>query len=382
MTTRKCRALIDILSQVPDFRKAKGKRHPLSAILALACVAMMCGYKSYSAIAQWGRNYGNGFAKRLGFTHDKTPCASTLHTIFRYLSIESLEKQLAVWVNEVIACFPHSNDTIEAIAMDGKTLKGSQKQKAKITHLLSAVSHQLGLTCLQQQVDTKTNEIPISVKMLESLVLEGKVVTTDALLTQKSLCRNLIRCGADYVMPVKDNHPQLVADISLLFDCPDGFEDTFTTHQTVDKAHGRIEIRKITASDALREYTHWPGLKQVFVIERQRIVISTGEISQQTTYGITSLGKHQVTAKQLLALNRHHWTIENRSHWVRDVTFDEDRSQVRCGNIPQVMAAIRNTTIGLIRWAGFSNVAAATRYFAARPTQALGLLGIDVVKTE
>ena len=238
MTTRKCRALIDILSQVPDFRKAKGKRHPLSAILALACVAMMCGYKSYSAIAQWGRNYGNEFSKRLGFTHDKTPCASTLHTIFRYLSIESLEEQLAVWVNEVIACFPHSNDATEAIAIDGKTLRGSQKQKAKITHLLSAVSHQLALTCFQQQVDTKTNEIPISEQMLQSLVLEGKVVTTDALLTQKSLCRNLIRCGAAYVMPVKDNHRQLVADISLLFDRPDGFQETMTTHQTVDKGHG------------------------------------------------------------------------------------------------------------------------------------------------
>ena len=102
MTTPKCRPLVEILAEVEDFRKPKGKRHPLSAVLTLACVAMMCGYRSYSAMAEWGRNYGTNLAEALGFTHRKTPCASTWHTIFRHLSIQSHQEKLGQWASTVI----------------------------------------------------------------------------------------------------------------------------------------------------------------------------------------------------------------------------------------------------------------------------------------
>lgn len=114
----------------------------------------------------------------------------------------------------------------------------------------------------------------------------------------------------------------------------------------------------------------------MFRLERQVILKKTGEVREEVVAGVTSLEPERADAARLLALGRGHWTIENRSHWVRDVTFDEDRSQVRCGNIPQVMAALRNTVVGLMRWAGYTNMAAACRRFAAQPQAALHLIGI------
>ena len=138
-----------------------------------------------------------------------------------------------------------------------------------------------------------------------------------------------------------------------------------------------MERRRITSSDGLAGYLDWPGQQQVFMVERAVIHLRTGEVKQETIYGVTSLGMRQADAGRLLQLVRHHWHIENRSHWVRDVTFDEDRSQVRVGSIPQVIAALRNTVIGLLRLNGATNIAAATRRMAARPAEALALLGIS-----
>lgn len=117
-------------------------------------------------------------------------------------------------------------------------------------------------------------------------------------------------------------------------------------------------------------------MQQVFQIERRIVRVRTGEMRQETVYGVTSLPPDRASADHLLAYSRAHWHIENRSHWVRDVTFDEDRSQVRVGSLPQVLAALRNTTIGLLRLHGATNLAAACRRNAAHPWEALALLGI------
>ena len=125
-------------------------------------------------------------------------------------------------------------------------------------------------------------------------------------------------------------------------------------------------------------YSAWPGLAQVFALGRHVITQKTTEERVEVVYGVTSLHPERGTPERLLDLVRSPWQIEHKSHWVRDVTFDEDRSQVRCGNIPQVMAARRKTTIGLLRWAGYSNMAAACRRFAAQPDLALTLIGIKL----
>ena len=161
MTKTTSRHLLDILAEVPDFRNKRGKRHPLPAILALAIIAMMAGCRSYTAIAEYGRTYHKDLAKALGFTHTKTPCASTLHYVFKAIDATALENALTHWATAVLENLSTDTQT-HAIAIDGKTLRGSQKQGATFTHLLSVVSHQLGITLTQQPVAAKTNEIPIA----------------------------------------------------------------------------------------------------------------------------------------------------------------------------------------------------------------------------
>ena len=371
------RPLIEVFAAMPDFRKARGKRHPLTAIFALACCAMLCGARSYSAIAEWGRNYGARIAQALGFTH-ATPCAATLHTIFRHVNRDEFEGRLGAWADSVVASLPAAPETAGiAVALDGKTLRGSKKQGAPGTHLLAALAHHVGVTLAQHAVDDKSNEITAVETILQQLVLEDRIVTMDALLTQRHVAQTIVDKGGDYVMIVKENQPRLLADIELVFTLPP-IGDRQDTARTVDIGHGRIEQRNVTTSEALVGYSDWPGLAQVFELGRHVITQKTGAERVEVVYGVTSLSSERATPERLLALVRGQWQIENKLHWVRDVTFDEDRSQVRCGNIPQVLAALRNTAIGLLRWAGHTNIAAACRRLAAQPLQALALIGIEL----
>jgi predicted transposase YbfD/YdcC len=372
-----CRPLIDVLAEIPDCRHARGKRHPLPAILALVCVAILCGYRSYSAISQWARVYPRELVVALGLTHSTSPCAATLCTILRQLDRDQLEERLATWARSALAALPPDPTEDDAIALDGKTLRGSKHQGALNVHLLSALSHRLGLTLGQQAVGDKTNEISHVIPLLRMLVFEGWIFTMDALLTQRSVAQTIVEGGGDYVMLAKGNQPNLEADIALVFTEPP--EDDSQLHaETIDRAHGRIEHRCLTVSTALVGYSDWPGLQQVFRLDRETLLRSTGETRRETVYGLTSLDPARADAHRLLRIIRHHWRIENRLHWVRDVTFDEDRSQVRCGSTPEVMATFRNTAVGLLRLAGETNIAAATRRLAASPWSALALIGLSL----
>ena len=372
--TRQGLALINVFSSIPDFRQPKGKRHPLKAILALAAAATLCGYRSYSAMAEWGRYYGRDLARALGFTHEKTPCASTLHTIFRNLDRQLFEQELGAWAEAVTG--ESLSQEFEATAIDGKSLRGSQKQGAAGAHLLSAVSQRLGLTLLQRAVPDHTNEIGIILDLIGGLILEGRVITVDALLTQEKIAEAILDGRGHYLMVVKENQAEVLDWIRSVLDEPHWFCEAPDEAETLDIGHGRIEHRKLISSSVLEGSELWPGIKQVMKIERRVIKKKSGAQRQEVVYGVTSLSREQARAEQLLKMSRGHWHIENKGHWVRDVTYDEDRSQVRCGNIPQVMAAMRNAAIGLMRCAGETNIAAACRKFAAQPWSALALIGI------
>src|SRR5262249_17727904 len=237
--------------------------------------------------------------------------------------------------------------------------------------------HRLGLTLAQQAVDDKTNEITQVETVLRQLVLRDRVVTMDALLTQRHVAQTIVDAGGDYVMTVKENQPQLRADIELIFTLPPvgGRQEAA---RTVDIGHGRIEQRNITTSEALVGYSDWPGLAQVFELGRHVMDQKTGQERVEVVYGVTSLSAQRAAPARLLELVRGQWQIENKSHWGRDGPFEEAGSKVRCGNTPQVRAALPNTAIGLLRWAGHTNIAAACRQLAAQPVQALALIGITL----
>jgi predicted transposase YbfD/YdcC len=178
-------------------------------------------------------------------------------------------------------------------------------------------------------------------------------------------------------MVVKGNHKTLEKKLHFFFcgSCLFGAEFERATQQNIE--HGRLETRSIlTSSDLPKDYTGFPEVAQAFCLTRKVVLKKTGEIRDETIYGFTDLTSKQVSASDLLTLVRGHWHIENKSHYVRDVTFDEDHSRVRCGNLPQLMASLRNVCIALMRVANCRNIAATCREFAARPAKALHLLGV------
>ena len=182
-------------------------------------------------------------------------------------------------------------------------------------------------------------------------------------------------------MVVKNNHKLLFAKIARFFAGSCLFGAEFTRTHTHEDARGRVETRTLTlSSDLPRNYTGFAGVQQLFCLTRTVLIKKTGQRREETVYGMTSLAAHHTSPARLLSLIRGHWHIENKSHYVRDVTYGEDHSQVRQGNLPQVMAALRNACIGLMRVQGHTNIAQACRLYAARPQDALQLMGIP--KTE
>jgi len=369
------RPLIEVLVEVPDHRHARGKRYALVSILALTVAAVLCGARRYGDVAQWGRDYGGAVTEALGFTRGTTPCASTIHDVFKGLNIEAFEERLEGWAGNVVRTV--EGHRLRGRALDGKTLRGSTKQGAPGTHLLSLVSHGLGLTLVQQAVEDKTNEIPASLEVLRRLLFTGEMITVDALLTQREIATTIVDRGGAYLMPAKDNQPELRDTITAVLATPPTLAEPVRHALERTYGHGRHERRSIQVRALLPGDTDWPYAQQVFRIDRRVVRVTTGEVRHESLLGVTSLRSDQTSPAEILQLVRAHWTIENRSHYVRDVTFDEDRSQVRTATIPQVLAAMRNLAIGVMRVAGYTNIAATCRRFAARPTEALALIGLQ-----
>lgn len=378
------RPLSEYLTDLVDPRKAKGLRHTLVAILCLCVVAMLCGAKTPKAIANWWKNRPDPklFLERLRFTQPYGPGKSTLYRVLALVTVEAFIRQVNRWLAENFSqLFPAEPNALDGVSVDGKTLRGSRKQGAVNTHLLSAFSHRLRCTFAQLGVDDKTNEIGAMPDLLADLIIAGHVFTMDALLTQRDIAETIIENKGDYVMVAKDNQPTLRADIATLFEpehCTPGFSPPpkdWRPETTINKGHGRLEYRTLQASTALNEYLDWPGVQQVFRLERKTIILKTGEVRQEIVYGLTSLPPERASAAQLLHLTRAHWGIENRSHWVRDVTFGEDQSQVRKGTLPQMMAALRTCVIGLFHLREFRWVPDGFDFFAARPMEALATIG-------
>jgi len=342
---------------------------------------MMCGAKTPKAIAQWLHNRADPapFLTRLGFRMPYGPGIASLYRVLAIVTVEAFLAAVERWLCENFAV--EFAPTTDVIAIDGKTLRGSRKQGATSAHLLSAFSQRLQYAIAQLGVDDKTNEIGAMPEFLADLVIAGRIFTMDALLTQTEIAETIVKHEGDYVMIVKNNQPTLRADIATLFEpevCAPGFsapkKDLRVAEQT-NGGHGRLERRTLTASTALNDYLTWPGVQQVFRLQRKTQGKKRGEIRCETVYGLTSLPPACASAERLLELTRLHWHIENRSHWVRDVTFGEDASQVRKGTLPQFMAALRNVVIGVIRQHPFRHIPDGLNFFSARPLEALECIG-------
>ncbi len=370
---------------VPDPRRHASIRYPLAAMLSLAVSALLAGQHSVLAIAEWGARQPAEVLTRLGFVPGQTPCQSTVQRLFARLDVDALTRALTAHVTAL----PALADTPMGISLDGKALRGQLQYRDVGTPIdvLTAVCHATGLVLAHEPiaaevvtaVATKAEaELTVAPALLAQLDWTGRVLTGDALFCQRHLCRQVLDAGGGYLLLVKGNQPLLERDQHWLFEPSPGAEPPLPLldrreARTIERGHGRQqEVRHLIASTDLTGYVDWPGLAQVFRLERTWQ--ERGRSKRQVQSGITSLDPDIGTPARLLALKRGHWGIENGLHRVKDVTFGEDASLIHSGSGPLVMALLRDTAISLLYRAGIRRVASCLRRFSQQPNDALDLV--------
>jgi hypothetical protein len=206
-------SLMELLEGLYDPRRARGRRHPLAALLGLAVVAMLAGMTSYEAIVHYGKERGWDFLQHLGFTTRWGLCKATYSRVFRRIDAAEFEARVGRWVRGRLGPgdAPH-------VAIDGKAARGSRDGVTPGVHLVSAYAPHVKAVLAQLRVDAKTNEHKAALELLGVLAVKGKVVTGDAMFRHRDFCAKVIAPGGDYVLPVKDNQPTLGKDIAAAFE--------------------------------------------------------------------------------------------------------------------------------------------------------------------
>ncbi len=363
--------------QLSDQRCRRGIRYPLPIALVMITLAKLGGEDGPKGMAEWLENRVDFLSQALKLPRKSTPHAVTISRILgKAVAVEELEQVVGSYFQ---SC-PEVQQSL-LISMDGKTVRSTIPYgQTQGLHLLALYLPQEGLVLMQMEVDQKENEIAVAPKILQMVDLEAKIVVGDALHTQRKVSAQIVEAGGDYYWTVKENQSALREAIEGFFE-PEvqtpGFglavTDLRTTSQ-VNQGHGRTERRTLTATRVFAGELDWPKARQVFKLERRFLHHRSGKVSQETIFGITSLSPQQADAAQLLAINRGYWGIENGLHYRRDATLGEDRTRVKMGHAPRVMAILNNLTLGLIARQGSRFVPEARRKFAAQPQLALNLL--------
>ena len=365
------------LGQLTDLRKAKGKRYSLEMLLMIILMAKLCGENTPMEIAEWAEHRKEEVMEMLHLKWSRMPHHNTYRRILA-------EKMHAEEIERLVGEYNQKGKHGQVYAMDGKAMLGKRKDSETGTeYLLSVYDVEQAKVLSQVEVGRKENEITKAAQVLKQVEIAQKVITGDAMHTQRGVSRQILEAGGDYVWPVKENQLHLYQNIQSLF-APEypkpGFgkiPTDFLTAKTVNKGHGRIETRTLTTSEMLNAYSGWPEAAQVYRLERHFDWRRNGrsiKTSAQVEFGITSLTRQKATPLTLLNIRRAHWGIETGLHYRRDVTLREDATRMTLGNAAQIMACINNLVLALIRQANFHNTAQARRWFSNRINKAFALL--------
>lgn len=377
-------SLLDHLRQVPDPRRRRGIRHALASILTITAAAVLAGARSFTAVAEWIADAPAQVQAVLEVRHDpiagvaRPPHEATIRRVLARVDADALDAIFTAWLaarrRVLLQAKPESpgeRPKRQAIAVDGKALRGARLDEHQTVHLLSAFDHASGLVLAQTDVDGKTNEITRFQPLLAGLDLDGCVLTADALHTQRDHATFLVdEKNAHYILIVKKNQPTLHAQLKRLL-----WKQVPVADRRRDRGHGREERRTLKVL-TVKAGLLFPHATQAMQIKRQVRDLKKGKWRTITVYAITSLPTWQASPTDLATWIRGHWSIENRLHYVRDVTYGEDHSQARTGNAPRNMAALRNLAIGTLRLTGATNLAQAIRRLSRDATRPLALLGL------
>ena len=374
--------LLAVLAGLPDPRARRGRRHRLATVLAIAVCAVLAGARSYTAIAEWAHDLPATARMRLGIAARGAPSESAIRRLLQAVDAESLDRAVSGWLGTRASAAgpapqPGSDQPRRLIAIDGKTARGARARGSgegadtRAVHLLASFDQATGVVLGQSVVDGKTNEITAFAPLLDRIDLTEAIITADALHTQRAHADYLHTRGAHYLLTVKANQPGLRRQLKAL---PWAQIPTVDTQH--DKGHGRVESRtvKLTAINDRDGGIAFPHARLAIQLTRRRKALNSRKWHTETIYAITDSDYGHIRADQLADALRGHWGIENRLHWIRDVTYAEDHSQIRTGTGPAAMATLRNLAVSIHRLTGATNIAAACRHVSRHPNRVLALL--------
>ena len=329
----------NLFAEVEDPRVERTRKHPLESILYVVLCGTIAGVDSWIGYQDYAEEHFEILRTVIDLPHG-VPSHDTFARVVERLDVDAFSNRFEGFVQTL------ATKARGIIAVDGKTMRGSHdaKKDVKARHIVSAWADTLGLVLAQEKVDDKSNEITAIPELLSRLDLEGQIVTLDAMGCQRGICQQIVDQGGDYVISLKGNQGNLHADVR------EWFEDESQPYDHMweewDKGHGRSEYRKcmvVKDTGWLGKRHAWPGLKSIAVVESERIT-SKG-VQKERRYYISSL---EPCAERIAKAARRHWGVENRLHWVLDVTMGEDKSRIRTDNAPEILALMRKWGLNII----------------------------------
>jgi predicted transposase YbfD/YdcC len=338
MTQKTTSNIFTHFEKVKDPRLNRKKKHNLSDMFFMTLLAVICGADNWVMIREFCKSKEIWLTKLLGLEHG-IPSHDTFGRVFAMIDTKAFSECFTNWMKDISELTKN-----EIIAIDGKCLRGVKNGLTIVNAW--ACTNQCVLA--QEVVDSKSNEITAIPKVLEKLDLSGTIVTMDAMGTQRKIAQQIIEQKADYLLALKGNQSSLHDDVALWFKSNTG--KLSNRFDNVDCDHGRIENRSVIATsdiDWLKDRHDWVGLKTIVAITSTREIKSSGDISQETRYFISSIDANNI--ERIADAIRSHWSIENKLHWSLDVSFSEDSNRTRVGNGAENLSIVRHTALNILK---------------------------------
>lgn len=329
-----------------DPRVERCKRHDLNDILLLTILAVLCGADSWTDVALFGKSREAELKGVLKLPHG-VPSHDTIGRVFSLLNAHEFERCFIQWAQSLMRV-----EDASIVAIDGKSLRRShnhQKQQSML-HLVSAYATDCGLMLGQMKTQDHSNEITVIPELIEQLDLVNSTVTLDAMGCQKEVTRRIRAQNADYVLALKGNQGHLHHDVVVYWEAELAKKTpaAHDFHETVEKDHGRIEVRRHWINDDIewlqKRHPAWSDLISIGVVESQRQI--GDKTSLERRFYISSI---KADAEHFARAVRQHWRIENQLHWVLDVSFNEDQCRVREGHAAENFAIIRRMALNMLK---------------------------------